>query len=43
MHHIYQEMSGCAEKYSTKDNFVDGANIAAFLKVSSAMIAQGYV
>jgi glutamate dehydrogenase (NADP+) len=43
MRHIYQEMSGCAEKYSTKNNFVDGANIAAFLKVSNAMIAQGYV
>lgn len=43
MEHIYNEMSVCAEKYSDKNNFVDGANIAAFLKVSNAMLAQGYV
>ncbi|MDN5334386.1 MAG: glutamate dehydrogenase, partial [Sphaerochaeta sp.] len=40
---IYTSISQAAEKYSTKDNFVDGANIAGFLKVSDAMIAQGYV
>jgi glutamate dehydrogenase (NADP+) len=36
-------MSECAVKYSEKNDFVDGANIAAFLKVSDAMLAQGYV
>ncbi len=43
MKNIYASISDAAEKYSTKDNFVDGANIAGFLKVSEAMIAQGYV
>ena len=43
MRDIYKNMSECAVKYSTKNNFVDGANIAAFLKVSDAMLAQGYV
>lgn len=43
MKNIYSNISVAAEKYSTKDNFVDGANIASFLKVSEAMIAQGYV
>lgn len=43
MKNIYASISQAADKYSTKDNFVDGANIAGFLKVSEAMIAQGYV
>ncbi|MGE4453422.1 MAG: NADP-specific glutamate dehydrogenase [Sphaerochaeta sp.] len=43
MKNIYASVSLAAEKYSTKDDFVDGANIAGFLKVSEAMIAQGYV
>ncbi|MFA6844805.1 MAG: NADP-specific glutamate dehydrogenase [Sphaerochaetaceae bacterium] len=43
MENIYKNMSECAIKYSEKNNFVDGANIAAFLKVSDAMVAQGYV
>jgi len=43
MKNIYKNISSVAEKYSTKNNFVDGANIAGFLKVSDAMIAQGYV
>lgn len=43
MKNIYASISNAAEKYSTKDNFVDGANIAGFLKVSEAMLAQGYV
>ena len=43
MKNIFSSISNAAEKYSTKDNFVDGANIAGFLKVSEAMIAQGYV
>ncbi|HKL60197.1 MAG TPA: glutamate dehydrogenase, partial [Sphaerochaeta sp.] len=43
MKNIYSNIGAAAEKYSTKNNFVDGANIAGFLKVSEAMIAQGYV
>lgn len=43
MKNIYCSIDAAAEKYSTKNNFIDGANIAGFLKVSEAMIAQGYV
>ena len=43
MNNIYKNISEAAETYSTKDNFIDGANIAGFMKVSKAMIAQGYV
>jgi glutamate dehydrogenase (NADP+) len=32
MRDIYRNMSECAVKYSEKNDFVDGANIAAFLK-----------
>jgi len=32
-----------AAKYSTPGNYVDGANIAGFLKVADAMLAQGIV
>lgn len=40
---IYKNISEAAATYSDKDNFIDGANIAGFMKVSRAMIAQGYV
>jgi glutamate dehydrogenase (NADP+) len=40
---IYKTISYHAERYSTKGNFVDGANIAGFLKVANAMVDQGYV
>ena len=43
MNSIYRNISDAAERYSEKNNYVDGANIAGFMKVSSAMIAQGYV
>ena len=43
MKNIYANISSTAEKYSTKNNFIDGANIAGFLKISEAMIGQGYV
>ncbi len=43
MNNIYKNISEAAETYSEKDNYVDGANIAGFMKVSRAMIAQGYV
>ena len=32
-----------AERYSEPHNYVDGANIAGFIKVAQAMIDQGYV
>ena len=32
-----------SEKYSTKGNYVDGANISGFIRVAEAMIDQGYV
>ena len=40
---IYKNISTAACQYSTKNNLVDGANIAGFLKVANAMIDQGYV
>lgn len=43
MKNIYKNISEAALTYSEKDIFIDGANIASFLKVSRAMIAQGYV
>ena len=43
MKNIYRNISEAAETYSTKTNYIDGANIAGFLKVARAMIAQGYV
>ncbi|MDA3951869.1 MAG: glutamate dehydrogenase, partial [Spirochaeta sp.] len=32
-----------SERYSTKGNYVDGANIAGFVRVAEAMIDQGHV
>jgi glutamate dehydrogenase (NADP+) len=32
-----------AEKYGTPGNYVNGANIAGFLKVADAMMDQGLV
>jgi len=32
-----------SDRYSTKGNYVDGANIAGFIRVAEAMIDQGYV
>jgi glutamate dehydrogenase (NADP+) len=43
METIYNNISEAADTYSTHNNFTDGANIAGFLKVADAMIAQGYV
>ncbi|MCL1842484.1 MAG: NADP-specific glutamate dehydrogenase [Defluviitaleaceae bacterium] len=40
---IYEKMSGAAEEYNMKGNFVAGANIAGFKKVAEAMLAQGVV
>ncbi len=43
MVNIYRQMSEAAEEYGMKGNFVAGANIAGFLKVANAMVAQGIV
>ena len=41
MVNIYRNASAAAEKYGHKDNLVMGANIAGFVKVADAMLAQG--
>ncbi len=43
MVNIYAQISMAAKEYGVEDNFVIGANIAAFKKVSDAMHSQGVV
>jgi len=43
MKDIHDNSYEAAAKYSKKGNYVDGANIAGFLKVADAMMAQGLV
>lgn len=43
MVNIYKNVSETAKKYGYENNFVVGANIAGFEKVSTAMLAQGLV
>ncbi|MCX7904007.1 MAG: NADP-specific glutamate dehydrogenase, partial [Caloramator sp.] len=43
MINIYKNASQKAEEYGYKDNLVVGANIAGFVKVADAMLAQGIV
>ena len=43
MENIYANASAAAEKYGMAGNLVAGANIAGFLKVADAMMAQGVV
>ena len=47
LHSIMNNIHSACVKYGTeKDgyiNYVNGANIAGFIKVANAMIAQGYV
>ena len=43
MKDIHDASFHAAETYSKKGNYVDGANIAGFLKVANAMMAQGLV
>lgn len=43
MQTIYENSKQAAEMYGKPGNFVAGANIAGFLKVASAMMAQGLV
>lgn len=38
---IFEKTAEAAQKYSVPDDYVSGANIAGFLKVAQAMIAQG--
>lgn len=40
---IYKSISQAAEEYGCPGNFVTGANIAGFIKVANAMLAQGLV
>jgi glutamate dehydrogenase (NADP+) len=43
MNSIYDQCADAAEAYGMKGNLVAGANIAGFLKVANAMMAQGVV
>ena len=43
MKNIFYSCKDAAEQYGLNNNYVAGANIASFLKLSEAMIAQGVV
>ena len=43
MVNIHQSCVDTAESYGTPGNYVNGANIAGFLKVANAMMDQGLV
>ena len=43
MHSIYDQSVEAAEAYGMKGNLVAGANIAGFVKIANAMMAQGIV
>ena len=43
MINIFHNLDDAAKKYNVEGNYVVGANIAGFLKVAEAMIAQGAV
>lgn len=43
MKNIFYSCKDAAEEYGLNNNYVAGANIASFLKLSEAMIAQGVV
>ncbi|MBA3009784.1 MAG: NADP-specific glutamate dehydrogenase [Proteobacteria bacterium] len=43
MHSIHKACMGAAEAYGTPGNYVNGANIAGFVKVADAMMDQGIV
>ena len=40
---IFENVSGAAKEYGDEYNYVMGANVAGFLKVADAMIAQGVI
>lgn len=43
MENIFQHVSDASEKYGSPKNYVVGANIAGFVKVADAMLAQGVI
>jgi glutamate dehydrogenase (NADP+) len=43
MDNIYDQCVQASDAYGMKGNLVAGANIAGFLKVADAMMAQGIV
>jgi glutamate dehydrogenase (NADP+) len=43
MRDIHSACVGASEEYGTPGNYVNGANIAGFVKVAEAMLAQGIV
>ena len=43
MVNIFNSCQKAAEKYNLGNNYVAGANIAAFTQLSEAMLAQGIV
>ncbi len=43
MQHIHRESLAASEEYGTPGNYVNGANIAGFVKVADAMMDQGVV
>jgi glutamate dehydrogenase (NADP+) len=43
MKSIHQACVDAAERFDCKGNYVNGANIAGFLKVADAMMDQGAV
>ncbi|MCK9274537.1 MAG: NADP-specific glutamate dehydrogenase [Syntrophales bacterium] len=43
MSSIHKACVAAAEEYSTPGNYVNGANIAGFVKVAKAMLAQGII
>ena len=43
MVNIYKNIDAAAKEYGMEGNYVAGANIAGFLKVADAMLAQGVI
>ena len=43
MENIFASVDSAAREYGSEGNYVVGAHIAGFLKVSNAMMAQGAV
>ena len=43
MVNIFKNIDKCAKDFGHEGNYVIGANVAGFLKVADAMIAQGAV
>ena len=43
MANIYKNAAAAAKEFGYEDNLVVGANVAGFIKVADAMMAQGVV